>query len=69
MSYTSQSKLPSTVKLSQLQEVVGLLGYKKVRDHLNVPNMAGSYFWLDNDDYRSWYGVELQIYRDKGESE
>jgi len=67
MSYTSESKIPSTVKLSQLQEVVDLLGYKKIRDRLNIPNMVGSYFWLDENDYRSWYGVELQIYRKKGE--
>ncbi|HZR73733.1 hypothetical protein [Bradyrhizobium sp.] len=67
MSYTSQSKLPSTVKLPQLQEVVELLGYRKIRDDLEIPNQVGSYFWLDENDYRSWYGVELQIYRKKEE--
>jgi hypothetical protein len=67
MSYTSQSKLTSTAKLSQLQEIVDLLGYKKIRDDLDVPDQVASYFWLDQNDYRSWYGVELQIYRKKGE--
>lgn len=66
MSYTSESKLPSTVKLPQLQEVVELLGYIKIRDTLKIPNQVGSYFWLDENDYRSWYGVELQIYRKQG---
>ena len=64
MSYTSESKIPSTVKLSQLLNVVELLGYKKVRDDSNVPNIVGSYFWLDENDYRSWYGVELLVYRE-----
>jgi hypothetical protein len=67
MSYTSESKIPSKVKLSQLQEVVDLLGYKKLRDAPDVPNMVGSYLWYDENDYKSWYGVELQIYREKGE--
>jgi hypothetical protein len=67
MSYTSESKIQSVVKLPQLQGVVELLGYKKIRDDLNVPGMVGSYFWYDENDYRSWYGVELQIYREKGE--
>ncbi len=66
MSYTSESKILSTVKLSKLREVIELLGYKKIRDDLRVPNMVGSYFWYDNNDYRSWYGVELQIYSESG---
>ncbi len=65
MSYTSESHFPNTVKLSQLQEVVELLGYKKFRNSLSVPNMVGSYHWYDENDYKSWYGVELQIYKKK----
>ena len=66
MSYTSESKIPKTAKLSQLQEVVDLLGYKKIWNGLKVPNILGNYFWYDENDYRSWTGVELQIYRTKG---
>lgn len=66
MSYTSESKFPNTVKLAQLQKVVDLLGYKKFRTNPNLPNMLGSYFWFDENDYRSWTGVELQIYRNSG---
>jgi hypothetical protein len=63
MSYTSTSKLPRTVKLSQLQEVVELLGYRKMRDNLKIPKMMASYVWYEENDYKSWTGVELQIYR------
>lgn len=28
--------------------------------------MVGSYHWYDGTDYRSWYGVELQAYNEKG---
>ncbi|WP_315806910.1 MULTISPECIES: hypothetical protein [unclassified Bradyrhizobium] len=67
MSYTSESKLPNTVKLSQLQEVIELLGYKKIGNPLDIPNQVSSYFWLDENEYKSWTGVELQIYRKGGE--
>src|ERR1700693_3415819 len=63
MSYTSESKLPRAVKLAQLQEVVELLGYMKIRDDLKIPSMVGSYIWYEENDYKSWSGVELQIYR------
>ncbi|MGO4722435.1 MULTISPECIES: hypothetical protein [unclassified Inquilinus] len=63
MSYTSESKISSTAKLSQLREVVELLGYKKIQDGLSIPDKVGSYFWYNEDDYKSWSGVELQIYR------
>jgi hypothetical protein len=66
MSYTSGSKIPKSANLSQLQEVIDLLGYKKLRSDIKVRNMVGSYFWYDEKDYRSWTGVELQIYRRKG---
>jgi hypothetical protein len=29
--------------------------------------MLGSYIWYDENDYRSWTGIELQIYRAKGQ--
>jgi hypothetical protein len=67
MSYTSESKIPGTAKLTQIQEVITLLGYKKIPNGLGIPNMVASYFWHDDTDYKSWYGVELQIYRNKKE--
>jgi hypothetical protein len=54
MSYSSTNTLPNTVKLRQLQQVIDLLGYGKIPKHPDLPNMVGNYFWLDNDDYRSW---------------
>lgn len=67
MSYTSESKIPGTASETKLREIVELLGYRKVREDRSIPNMVGSYVWYDENDYRSWSGVELQIYRENGE--
>jgi hypothetical protein len=63
MSYTSESALSRSTKLTQLEELVALLGYKKSDDGLEVPARIGGYFWYDEEDYRSYVGVELDIYR------
>lgn len=63
MSYESESVLPKTATLAQVQEIVALLGYKKTSGGLHVPNSVGSYFWYEEEDYRSYAGVELEIYR------
>ncbi len=64
MSYTSESEIPKTAKLSHVQDVIALLGYKKVQDDLDVPNRIASYFRYEEADYQSWAGVELDIYRE-----
>lgn len=64
MSYESESEIPKTAKLSHVQEVVALLGYKKVYYDLDVPNRIASYFWYEEADYQSWSGLELYIYRE-----
>ena len=66
MSYTSESQLPETANRRRVQELVELLGYKRIRDDLRVPNMIASYIWHDVNDYKSWAGVELQIYFELG---
>lgn len=43
--------------------MVDLLGYKRARDSLRVPNLIAVYYWYDETDYRSWSGVELAIYK------
>ena len=65
MSYTSTSELDHGTSASQAQEIISLLGYKKVRDGLAVPDRAAGYFWYDEEDYRSWSGVELDVYKTK----
>jgi hypothetical protein len=64
MSYTSESILKNNVTLKQVREVVELLGYKKVPDGLKVPNRTDSMMWIEQKDYKSWVGVELDIYRE-----
>ncbi|ODU80992.1 hypothetical protein [Novosphingobium sp. SCN 63-17] len=66
MSYTSRNELPVGTSLKRVVQVVDLLGYRRLRGSLRVPNMVGSYQWYDEEDYRSWSGVELQIYQENG---
>lgn len=63
MSYTSTSVLAASTTVAQVRDVVGLLGFKRIRDGLSVSNRAGGYFWYDEMDFRSWSGVELDIYK------
>ncbi len=67
MSYTSESVLCKGTKLKQVREVIDLLGYKKVNDELKVPNRTDCMMWVEEEDYKSWVGVELDIYREKGQ--
>ena len=64
MSYESESVLPKTATLVNVQEIVELLGYQKSTSSLHVPNLVDSYHWYEEEDYRSFVGVELGIYRD-----
>lgn len=63
MSYTSTSFLQRSATVVQVREIIDLLGYKQASDGLKVPNRVAGYFWYDETDYRSWSGVELDIYK------
>lgn len=63
MSYTSTSVLRASTTAAQAQEIIDLLGYKKVGDGFKVRNRIASYMWCDDADYRSWSGVELDVYK------
>ena len=67
MSYTSQSVLSKGTTLKQIRGIVELLGYKKVQDGLNVPNRTDCMMWYEPNDYKSWVGVELDIYKENNE--
>jgi hypothetical protein len=64
MSYTSETELPEGTNSRRVLEVVELLGYRSTKDGLSVPNRVGSYFWYDENDYKSLTGVELHVYRE-----
>lgn len=66
MSYTSQSVCSARTSLKSVKELVELLGYQRNDDGLSVEGRQGCYFWYDFKDYRSWVGVELDIYKAKG---
>lgn len=63
MSYTSTSVLKRSARVTQVKEIIDLLGYRRVTDGLKVPNRIAGYIWYDETDYRSWSGVELDIYK------
>lgn len=66
MSYCSESELPYGTSVKRLKEVIHLLGYRSVKNDLKMPESVGCYFWHDPSDYKSWAGVELDIYLDEG---
>lgn len=63
MSYTSKNILPKMIQLAQVQEILVLLGYKKYERDPDLKDHVARYHWFDEDDYRSYVGVELDIYR------
>ncbi len=65
MSYISESELSKGVSIPRLKEVIELLDFKQVSDGLKMPERVGSYFWYEQNEYRSYVGVELDIYKDK----
>ena len=66
MSYCSHNEMRTGTSLKRVSEMIDLLGYVRLKNDLFVPNMVASYIWYDGRDYRSWSGVELQIYREDG---
>ncbi|GJM00567.1 MAG: hypothetical protein DHS20C07_22460 [Methyloligella sp.] len=66
MGYDSQNNLSVGTKLRPVLETVELLGYKPIKDNLSVPNRVGCYFWYDEKDYKSWSGVNLDVYKNEG---
>ena len=65
MSYTSSSVFRPSARLGQVREIIELLGYRKVDDSLRAPERVGTYMWFEQRDFRSWVGVELDIYRSR----
>lgn len=63
MSYESESVLGDGATPAKVHEIVKLLGYIAVDDRLKVPNRTGVFFWQEKKDYKSFVGVELDVYR------
>jgi hypothetical protein len=66
MSYVSESVLGEGTSIKAAKELVKLLGYDSAFDSLTIEDRYGSYMWYDTVDYRSYVGVELDIYKAKG---
>lgn len=67
MSYVSQSVFPTGTRVRDVQAVITLLGWTRIkRDPVTWPGKIGSYFWFESREYRSWTGVELSIHTNEG---
>ena len=67
MSYGSESVLNKTATLKTTKELLTLLGYENISDGLKIKDRHGCYMWYETIDYHSYVGVELNIYKAKGE--
>ncbi|KAB0672193.1 hypothetical protein F6V30_06410 [Oryzomonas sagensis] len=63
MSYCSENILPADTKIRNLQDLVELLGYKKIKIAYKIPGEIAHYYWFEEEEYRSYTGIELSIYR------
>ncbi len=64
MSYCSENRLPPGTKLADVNEFVELLDYKRNGTLAFDGIKLNCYFWFDDDEYRSWSGIELDSYVD-----
>ena len=67
MSYSSLSKFTSITNIKDISELIELLGYtySGIIPSREVDELR-EYFWFDENDYKSWSGVEISIYKKEG---
>jgi hypothetical protein len=53
------------VSLKAVKEVVEPPGYVPDVDRI-YRSEKGSYVWYEREDYKSWVGVELSIFKERG---
>lgn len=64
MSYESSNKLPKGTSATRVEEVLELLGYERVYNWVGGSEPVRCYIWHDPSDYKSWTGVELNVWRE-----
>lgn len=65
MSYVSESTLADGTKISDVREIIKLLGY--IKANVLTSEEVGpieEYWYFDDTDYKSWTGVELGLYKE-----
>jgi len=67
MSYESENTLPEKTSLTDVKELIDSLGYEKIyRPKVKGDDEIAQYYWYERDEYQSWSGVELSIYKIDG---
>ncbi|MFA7021446.1 hypothetical protein [Aliarcobacter sp.] len=65
MSYETQNFLPKELKLEKLFKYLQLNNFVKYYGHSrSKKDRIADFSWFENNDYKSWTGVELSIYRE-----
>lgn len=64
MSYESENTLPINTNIKDLIEFIETYDFIKMyRSELSIKEEVASFYWFAYDDYKSWTGVELGIYK------
>jgi len=66
MSLSSINVLPNNTSYKKLVNLIDLLGYVKQKNEFKIKELMASYSWYEFENYRSYVGVELYIYKEKG---
>lgn len=66
MSYTSTNILPETTSLDRVYEIINWLGYDSYEINTEIPKQIGNYGWSGDKQFKSFVGVELQVYKKNG---
>jgi len=61
VSYVSENILGDKATLKQVREIINLLGYERFQDDLKTPNQTDAFFWSEQNEYKSYVGIELYI--------
>jgi len=65
MSYCSTNELAPSTQMTTVLEVLELLGYERYgKLHSDEVGDIEEYYWFLKDDYQSWTGVELSVYKE-----
>lgn len=67
MSYSSINRLAQGTSADKVSELVRLLGFDRQASYNSEElGRITNYFWFDQEEYRSWSGVELSVYKEDG---
>jgi hypothetical protein len=68
MSYESTNQLPNDTRIKDVLEFIELLNYRRVlHSKLKVSDEVAEYYFFEENEYKSWSGIDLSVFRKKSE--